>query len=235
MRAAGAGMTPVLKLASLAALILPAMAQVQDWRYDGKLAKQAGQFQTDLDAIGNAAAAQARAELEKRLATEQQLAASDQQHTKELTDAQRNQALLRDRLATADVRLSVLLDATDSASGCNVPATPGGAGVRMFKELSPSPTPVAKTDRAAGVPVLCQGTTYKVWVAFRFYLAFGAAFPRPPPEGLPVVLGRFGTAGALEPPPPPAPLPVDPELLLLPPDLDMTFSLYDSIGLQGRP
>ena len=125
-------MTPAQKLA----VVLLAMAvsfgaawQVQDWRYDGKLAKQAGQFQTELDAIGNAATAQARAEQDKRLATEQQLAVSDQQHTKELSDAQRNQALLRDRLATADVRLSVLLDATNSASGCDVPATPGGAGV----------------------------------------------------------------------------------------------------------
>ncbi|NWD65700.1 lysis system i-spanin subunit Rz [Pseudomonas sp. IPO3774] len=129
-------MTPVQKLASLAALILLAMAvsfgaawQVQEWRYDGKLAKQAGQFQTDLDAIGSAATAQARAEQDKRLATEQQLAAADQKHTKELSDAQRNQALLRDRLATADVRLSVLLDATDSAGGCDVPAAPGAVGV----------------------------------------------------------------------------------------------------------
>jgi hypothetical protein len=129
-------MTPVQKLVGLAALILLAMAvsfgaawQVQDWRHDGKLAKQAGQFQTDLDVIGNAAAAQARAEQDKRLATEQQLAAADQQHSKELSDAQRNQALLRDRLATADVRLSVLLDATDSASGCDVPTAPGAVGV----------------------------------------------------------------------------------------------------------
>ncbi|MDR0189466.1 lysis system i-spanin subunit Rz [Pseudomonas yamanorum] len=124
-------MTPVQRLA----LILLAMAvgfgaawQVQDWRYDGKLAKQARQFQTDLNAIGNAATAQARAEQDKRLATEQQLAAADQQHSKELSDAQRNQALLRDRLATADVRLSVLL-AEDPASGCDVPATPGAVGV----------------------------------------------------------------------------------------------------------
>jgi len=118
------------------ALILLAMAvsvgaawQVQDWRYDVKLAKQAGHFQADLDAIGNAATAQARAEQDKRLAIEQQLAASDQQHTKELSDAQRNQALLRDRLATADVRLSVLLDATDSASGCDVPTAASAASV----------------------------------------------------------------------------------------------------------
>lgn len=124
-------MTSVQKLA----LVLLAIAvgfgaawQVQGWRYDKKLAKQAGQFQTDLDAIGNAATAQARAEQDKRLATEQQLAAADQQHTKELSDAQRNQAQLRDRLATADVRLSVLL-AEDPSSGCNVPATPGTVGV----------------------------------------------------------------------------------------------------------
>jgi len=103
--------------------------QVQDWRMGKKLAEQAGLHKDDLAAISNAAAAQTRAEQGKRLATEQALAISDQQHTKELSDAQRNQALLRDRLATADVRLSVLIDATDSASGCNVPAAPGTVGV----------------------------------------------------------------------------------------------------------
>ncbi|MFL1475383.1 lysis system i-spanin subunit Rz [Pseudomonas grimontii] len=103
--------------------------QVQDWRMGKQLAEQAGQFQADLRTIGNAATAQARAEQDKRLATEQTLAASDQQHTKELSDAQRNQARLRDQLATADVRLSVLLDSTDSASGCNVPPTPGAVSV----------------------------------------------------------------------------------------------------------
>ena len=61
------------------------------------------------------------------------------------------------------------------------------------------------------------------WPGFS-YLPFGAAFPLPPPEGLPVVLGRFGTAGALEPPPLPL-FPVDPEPLLPLPDLDMSFSL----------
>ncbi len=129
-------MTPVQRLVGLVVLILVAMAasfgaawQVQDWRLGKMLAEQGAQFEADLTAIGNAAVAQARTEQDKRLATEQQLAASDQQHTKELSDAQRNQALLRDRLATADVRLSVLLDATDSASGCNVPTTPGAVGV----------------------------------------------------------------------------------------------------------
>ncbi|MGY2681665.1 lysis protein [Pseudomonas tolaasii] len=129
-------MTPVQKLAGLAVLILVLMAgaagaawQVQDWRMGRKLAEQDSQYQADLTKISNAAAAQARAEQDKRLATEQRLAAQDQQHTRELSDAQRNQALLRDRLATADVRLSVLLDAADSASGCDLPAAPGTAGV----------------------------------------------------------------------------------------------------------
>ena len=125
-------MTPgqILGAILLAMVISAAGAwQVQDWRYDGRLADQAGQFQSDLDLISAAAAKQAREETNKRLTLEQQLAGQDQQHIRELSDAQRNQALLRDRLATSDVRLSVLLDAADSASGCNVPSTPGAVGV----------------------------------------------------------------------------------------------------------
>ncbi|MGY2161005.1 lysis protein, partial [Pseudomonas tolaasii] len=68
--------------------------QVQDWRMGRKLAEQDSQYQADLTKISNAAAAQARAEQDKRLATEQRLAAQDQQHTRELSDAQRNQAVL---------------------------------------------------------------------------------------------------------------------------------------------
>lgn len=123
-------MTPAQILgAILLAMVISAAStwQVQDWRYDGKLADQADQFKTDLGLVSAAAAKQARDETDKRLALEQQLAGQDQQHTKELSDAQRNQARLRDQLATADVRLSVLLE--DSASGCDVPATPGAVGV----------------------------------------------------------------------------------------------------------
>ena len=118
----------------LAAIIL-AMAitaggtwRVQDWRYGEKLAEQAGLHQGELADVSAAAAKQVSAEQSKRLAIEQTLTNSDQQHTKELSDAQRNQARLRDRLATSDLRLSVLL-AEDSASGCDVPTTPGAVGV----------------------------------------------------------------------------------------------------------
>ena len=127
-------MTPVQKLAGLAVLILVLMAgaagvawQVQDWRMGEKLAEQAGQFEKERGEVSAAAAKQASEETAKRLTLEQRLTESDQQHTKELSDAQRNQARLRDRLATADVRLSVLIE--DSASGCNVPTAPGAVGV----------------------------------------------------------------------------------------------------------
>ena len=129
-------MTPVQKLAGLVVLILVLMAsaagatwQIQEWRMGKRLAEQDGLHQGELAAVSAASAKQVSEEQGRRLALEQTLAISDQQHSRELSDAQRAQVYLRDRLATADVRLSVLLDATDSASGCNVPAASGAVGV----------------------------------------------------------------------------------------------------------
>ncbi|MEB0195362.1 lysis system i-spanin subunit Rz [Pseudomonas sp. CCI1.1] len=132
-------MTLVQKLAGLAVLILLLMAtaagvtwEVQGWRLGKQLSEQlsaqSAAHQVQLDAITSEAWRQQKAEQDKRLSIEQQLATQDQQHTKELSDAQRNQARLREQLATADVRLSVLL-AEDPASSCNVPTTPGAVGV----------------------------------------------------------------------------------------------------------
>ncbi len=133
-------MTPVQKLAGLVVLILVLMAaaagvtwQVQGWRLGKQLSEQlsaqSAAHQGQLDAITNEAWRQQKAEQDKRLATEQQIAVQDQQHAQELSNAQHKQAALRDRLATADVRLSVLLDATDTASRCDVPAAAGAGGV----------------------------------------------------------------------------------------------------------
>ena len=102
--------------------------KVDAWRYGKQLAEQSAAYQADLTAISNAAADQVRVDQDKRLALEQRLSASDQTHHKELTDAQNNQARLRDRLATSDLRLSVVL-AEDSAGGCSVPAATGAGGV----------------------------------------------------------------------------------------------------------
>ena len=122
-----------LKVALAGALLLllgtaGGVWKVQDWRYGKQLAEQAGLHRDDLTAISNAAAAQVRADQNKRLELEQRLSTSDQTHHQELTDAQTNQARLRDRLATSDLRLSVLL-AEDSAGGCSVPAGTGAGGV----------------------------------------------------------------------------------------------------------
>ncbi|MCO7058333.1 lysis protein [Pseudomonas juntendi] len=67
-----------------------------------------------------------------RRALEDRLQAQAQTHWKEMEDAQETQALLRDRLATADLRLSVLVDAGAlAATGCDggVRKAPGTGGV----------------------------------------------------------------------------------------------------------
>ncbi|WP_460087005.1 lysis system i-spanin subunit Rz [Pseudomonas sp. H1_B04] len=101
----------------------------QGWRYGQQLEKQARLHTETLNQITLASTALQRVEQDKRLALEQRLAANDQTHYRALTDAQRDQDRLRDRLATADVRLSVLLDATDTANCCAVPATTSSGGV----------------------------------------------------------------------------------------------------------
>ena len=101
----------------------------QDGRYGRQLAEQARVQAETLNQLTLAVATRQQVEQDKRLALEQRLSASEQTHYRALSDAQRDQGRLRDRLATADVRLSVLLDAHDTASGCSVPTTSGAGGV----------------------------------------------------------------------------------------------------------
>ena len=103
--------------------------QFQDWRYGRQLAEQATLHAETLNQLTLAAATQQQAEQDKRLALEQRLSASEQTHYRVLSDAERDQGRLRDRLATADLRLSVFLDAHDAASTCAVSATSGTGGV----------------------------------------------------------------------------------------------------------
>ncbi|POA23580.1 MULTISPECIES: lysis system i-spanin subunit Rz [unclassified Pseudomonas] len=103
--------------------------QVQDWRYGSRLSEQSRQHTETLNQLAQAAVVQQRAEQDKRLALEQRLAASEQTHYRALSDVQRDQGRLRDRLATADLRLSVLLDATSDAGDRSVSATTATGGV----------------------------------------------------------------------------------------------------------
>ncbi len=94
--------------------------QVQGWRYERQLAQQA-QAQADTEA------ARLLAERGQRQALERRLEESETRHFKELADAQQSQARLRDRLATADLRLSVLVERDAVCSA--VPATAATGGV----------------------------------------------------------------------------------------------------------
>ncbi|MBH3405681.1 lysis protein [Pseudomonas glycinae] len=124
-------MTVPWRLIGVLALVLAGFGsawQFQDWRYGRQIAKQAMLNGETLNKLARAGAEAQKVEQDKRLALEQKLAASEQTHYRKLSDAQRDQDRLRDRLATADLRLSVLIDA-DSASGCDVPKATGAGGV----------------------------------------------------------------------------------------------------------
>ena len=141
----------VIGLLLLAVGAFAAAWQFQDWRYGRQLAEQSRLNTETLNQQNLAAASAQQAEQDKRLALEQRLATSEQTHYRALSDAQRDQDRLRDRLATADVRLSVLLDAGDVAQGCKLPATasPGGvdhAAVRARLDPAHAQRIIAITD-----------------------------------------------------------------------------------------
>ena len=97
--------------------------------YGQQLAAKEAAHQVALTNLVNANSAQILVEQGKRIALEQWLAASDQSHYRTLIDEQIKQARLRDRLATADLRLSVQLDATASISCSGVQATTSLGGL----------------------------------------------------------------------------------------------------------
>ncbi|MDT3419637.1 hypothetical protein QF008_001368 [Pseudomonas protegens] len=108
--------------------------------YGKALAEQAEAHSKDREQAATAVINWQEAQQEARRALEDRLQANDETHYKELRDAQSNQARLRDRLATADLRLSVLLNAAQGDS-CGVPA-PAGAGGMVYgtarAELNPA-------------------------------------------------------------------------------------------------
>ena len=117
-----------LSLAVLLAIACFSTWKVDAWRYGKQLADLSADHQAALTRAANVNSTLILEEQGKRFALEQWLAASDQAHYRALTDEKTNQTRLRDRLATADLRLSVLLDATDT-TGCDAMQTttrPGG-------------------------------------------------------------------------------------------------------------
>ncbi|WP_085584377.1 MULTISPECIES: lysis system i-spanin subunit Rz [unclassified Pseudomonas] len=103
--------------------------QVQGWRYGERLAEQARLHSEVLNQLTLAASTAQQAEQDNRQALEQRLATSEQTHYRALSDAQRDQVRLRDRLATADLRLSVLLATADAGGTGAVPASTASGSV----------------------------------------------------------------------------------------------------------
>ena len=125
----------VVKWAGVLLIILALMAgcawAAWEWQandYGQQLAAKETAYQTERTNLANANSAKILAEQGKRLALEQWLAASEKAHYRALTDEQTQQARLRDRLATADLRLSVQLAGTAEygCDGVSAPAATGG-------------------------------------------------------------------------------------------------------------
>lgn len=103
---------------------------IQDWRYGNQLADQARQSAEGAQRAAEAMVGALVIEQGRRVALEGRLRVNDENHYKELSDAKNAQQRLSDRLATADVRLSVLLAATPGRAGADgVPAAASTGGV----------------------------------------------------------------------------------------------------------
>ena len=119
-----------LQLAACVGLMVLSAAvawQAQGWRLGRQLAEQEQVLvQQRLDQA-EALHGMLLAEREQRQGLEQRLQDTETKHFQELTDAQHTQARLRDRLATADLRLSVLVERDTTCAP--VPAATGAARV----------------------------------------------------------------------------------------------------------
>ncbi|QYX49420.1 lysis protein [Pseudomonas tussilaginis] len=88
--------------------------------YDRQLAAKDRAHGREREAAAAAALDQLAAQQDARRGLEDRLQEQAKTHWKEMGDAQQNQARLRDRLATADLRLSVIIDAGSvAAQGCD--------------------------------------------------------------------------------------------------------------------
>lgn len=122
--------------------------------YDRQLAAKDRAHGREREAAAAAALDQLAAQQDARRDLEDRLQEQAQTHWKEMNDAQQTQARLRDRLATADVRLSVLVDAgTIAAQGCDgggreAPSAGGvvHGAVRAYLEPAHAQRIIAITD-----------------------------------------------------------------------------------------
>ncbi|MCO7579140.1 MULTISPECIES: lysis system i-spanin subunit Rz [Pseudomonas] len=109
--------------------------------YGKDLADQAEAYSTDREQAATTVINWQETQQDARRALEDRLQANDETHYKELRDAQTKQARLRDRIANAELRLSILLNTAALGGGGGLPATAGTCGVvygRARAELAPA-------------------------------------------------------------------------------------------------
>ncbi|MNH22384.1 Bacteriophage lysis protein [compost metagenome] len=99
--------------------------------YGKQLAEVHGEHALERDRASSAALGKLQAVQAERSALEQRLQADSTTHYQELKDAQEDRSHLAGQLATANVRLSVLIDNAAVAPGgdCGVPAAAGAGRV----------------------------------------------------------------------------------------------------------
>ncbi|MDD1018097.1 lysis system i-spanin subunit Rz [Pseudomonas sp. TNT2022 ID1048] len=97
--------------------------------YSKALAERAEVYSTDRERAATAVISWQGEQQDARRALEDQLQANDETSHKELRDVQSNPVRLRDKLATAELRLSVLLNTAATGGGGGVPATADACGV----------------------------------------------------------------------------------------------------------
>jgi prophage endopeptidase len=116
-------------------------ALVNGWRWETKLEAQGRVHADTLREIAQASEAVQRAEQEKRLVVEQQLAGLDQSKTKELNDAQAENDRLRGEYSAADgerQRLRIEVRVAQADAVVSNTAASGGVGDAVSVELSPA-------------------------------------------------------------------------------------------------
>lgn len=123
--------------------------QVQGWRYGRQLAEQAGSHAQQMRQQAETLAGQLLAERALQRDLQQRLQASGSRYFQELTNAQQTQARLRDRLATADLRLSVLVERDSACATVPAAGAPGSVdhgAVRARLESAHARRIIAITD-----------------------------------------------------------------------------------------
>lgn len=147
---------------------------VQDWRYGKTLADKATQAATEAQSRVEVVLAQLTTEQGKRAALEGRLKANEETHYRELSDGNKAQQRLADRLATSDVRLSVLIAAgVAPSSGDGLSASAGTSGlVHGATRAELDPAHAQRIIRITGdgddgliALKACQGYVQALWEA----------------------------------------------------------------------